>query len=228
MKKSKRVVENNKKVNRTKEYDIKEALNLLKETQTVDFDETVELHINLGVNPKYSDQNVRGSVVFPNGTGQDVSILVMTKSKVDEAKEAGADHVGLEEYIEKIEDGWTEVDCVVATPDAMGDIGKLGRILGPRGLMPNPKSGTLTNEVAKTIKELKAGKIEFKVDKFGVLHVPVGKISFPADNLEENINTLMEVVMSQKPNDIKSTYLQKITLSSTMGPGIKVNRSFVA
>ena len=228
MKKSKRVVENNKKVDRTKEYDIKEALNLLKETQTVDFDETVELHINLGVNPKYSEQNVRGSVVFPNGTGQDVSILVMTKSKVDEAKEAGADHVGLEEYIEKIEDGWTEVDYVVATPDAMGDIGKLGRILGPRGLMPNPKSGTLTNEVAKTIKELKAGKIEFKVDKFGVLHVPVGKISFPVDNLEENINTLMEVVMSQKPNDLKSTYLQKITLSSTMGPGIKVNRSFVA
>ncbi|MCF7741248.1 MAG: 50S ribosomal protein L1 [Candidatus Marinimicrobia bacterium] len=228
MKKSKRVVENNKKVDRTKEYDIKEALNLLKETQTVDFDETVELHINLGVNPKYSDQNVRGSVVFPNGTGQDVSVLVMTKSKVDEAKEAGADHVGLEEYIEKIEDGWTDVDYVVATPDAMGDIGKLGRILGPRGLMPNPKSGTLTNEVAKTIKELKAGKIEFKVDKFGVLHVPVGKISFPANNLEENINTLMEVVMSQKPNDLKSTYLQKITLSSTMGPGIKVNRSFVA
>ncbi len=228
MKKSKRVVENNKKVDKTKEYDIKEALNLLKETQTVDFDETVELHINLGVNPKYSDQNVRGSVVFPNGTGQEVSILVMTKSKVEEAQEAGADHVGLEEYIEKIEDGWTDVDYVVATPDAMGDIGKLGRILGPRGLMPNPKSGTLTNEVAKTIKELKAGKTEFKVDKFGVLHVPVGKISFPVDNLEENITTLMEVVMSQKPNDLKSTYLQKITLSSTMGPGIKVNRSFVA
>ncbi|MCF7885920.1 MAG: 50S ribosomal protein L1 [Candidatus Marinimicrobia bacterium] len=228
MKKSKRVIENNKKIDRTKEYEIQEALNLLKDIKTVDFDETVEVHLNLGVNPKYSEQNVRGSVVFPNGTGQEVSVLVMTKSKVDEAQEAGADHVGLDEYIEKIEDGWTDVDYIVATPDAMGDIGKLGRILGPRGLMPNPKSGTLTNEVAQTIKELKAGKIEFKVDKFGVLHVPVGKMSFSKEELRENIQTLLEVVMNQKPNDLKSTYLQKITLSSTMGPGIKVNKSFVA
>jgi len=228
MNKSKRVIENNDKVDKTKEYDINEALNLLKDIDTVQFDETVELHLNLGVNPKYSEQNVRGSVVFPNGTGQDVSVLVMTKSKVEEAEEAGADHVGLDEYIDKIEDGWTEVDYIVATPDAMGDIGKLGRILGPRGLMPNPKSGTLTNDVAQTIKELKAGKIEFKVDKVGVLHVLVGKMSFSAEDLKENIVTLMEVVMGQRPNDLKSTYLKKITLSSTMGPGIKVNKSFVA
>lgn len=228
MKKSKRVIENNKKVDKTKEYDINEALDLLKDTNTVKFDETIEIHLNLGVNPKYSEQNVRGSVVFPNGTGQEVSVLVMTKSKVDEAEEAGADHVGLDEYVEKIEDGWTDVDYVVATPDAMGDIGKLGRILGPRGLMPNPKSGTLTNDVAKAIKELKAGKIEFKVDKFGVLHVPVGKMSFSVEDLKENIKTLIDVVMGQKPKDLKATYLQKITLSSTMGPGIKINKSFVA
>jgi len=228
MKRSKRVIENNKKVENTKSYSLEEALNLLKDTETAKFDETVELHINLGVNPKYSEQNVRGTVVYPNGTGQDVDILVMTKTKEDEAEEAGADYVGLEEYIEKIEDGWTDVDYVVATPEVMSDIGKLGRILGPRGLMPNPKSGTLTEDISRVVKELKAGKVEFKVDSNGVLHVPAGKISFSVEELQENIEALMEVVNNQRPEGLDRTYLQKVTVTSTMGPGIKVKRSIFA
>ena len=228
MKRSKRVIENNKKVENTKSYSLEEALNLLKDTETAKFDETVELHINLGVNPKYSEQNVRGTVVYPNGTGQDVDILVMTKTKEDEAEDAGADYVGLEEYIEKIEDGWTDVDYVVATPEVMSDIGKLGRILGPRGLMPNPKSGTLTEDISRVVKELKAGKVEFKVDSNGVLHVPAGKISFSVEELQENIEALMEVVNNQRPEGLDRTYLQKVTVTSTMGPGIKVKRSIFA
>ena len=210
------------------EYPIDEGVMLLKQTATANFDETVELSVNLGIDPRHADQIVRGTVTLPNGTGKDVRVLVLTKgSAVTEAEDAGADYVGLEEYIEKIEGGWTDMDVVIATPDVMGQVGKLGRYLGPRGLMPNPKSGTVTNEVAATVKEMKAGKIEFRVDRFGIIHSIVGKASFEPPQLVENVKVLIGTLLRMRPAAAKGQYLRKVTISSTMGPGIKLDRSSV-
>ncbi len=225
---SKRVVSNKSKVDKTKTYPLDEAVSLLKDLDSANFDETVELHVNLGVNPRHADQNIRGTVAYPHGTGQEVRVLVMTKSKAEEAKAAGADYVGLEEYVKKIEDGWTDVDIIIATPEVMKDVGKLGRILGPKGLMPNPKSGTVTQDVKAAVAEVKAGRTEFRVDKHGIIHLPVGKMSFSSNEIVDNVNTLMATLMRKRPLSLKGTYLQKITLSSTMGPGIKVDKTTVA
>jgi large subunit ribosomal protein L1 len=227
MKVSRRVRENNSKVDRNREYNIRDAIKLLKSLNAPKFDETVEAHVNLGVDPKYADQNIRGSVLYPNGIGKKVRVLVLTKAKVDEANEAGADYVGLDEYIEKIQNGWLDFDVVIATSEVMGQVGKLGRILGPRGLMPNPKSGTVTNDVSKAVKEVKSGRVEIRVDKGGIIHSPVGKRSFPEDKLEENIKTLISILLKMKPSSAKGTYFKKLTLSTTMGPGIRVDKSTV-
>ncbi len=228
MKISKRHINNRNKVNRTKLYPLGEAITLLKEFENATFDETVEMHVNLGVDPRHADQNIRGTVSYPNGTGKEVKVLVLTKSKIDEAKEAGADFVGLDEYVEKIEDGWEDMDVVVCTPDAMSKVGKLGRILGPKGMMPSPKSGTLTNDIAKTVKEIKAGRVEYRVDKYGIIHVPVGKKSFDENMLEENIKTLMAELEKKRPNAVKGVYIRRISLTSTMGPGIKIDNASIA
>ncbi|MBS1270940.1 MAG: 50S ribosomal protein L1 [Candidatus Marinimicrobia bacterium] len=213
---------------RDEEYPVDEGVMLLKQTATAKFDETVELSVNLGVDPKHADQIVRGTVTLPNGTGQDVRVLVLAKGPAaTEAEEAGADYVGLDEYIEKIQDGWTDVDVVIATPDVMGEVGKLGRFLGPRGLMPNPKSGTVTSDVTKTVKEMKAGKIEFRVDRYGIIHSIVGKASFEPPELVENVKAFVSTLMRMRPPAAKGQYLRKVTISSTMGPGIKLDRSSV-
>lgn len=227
MKVSKRVRNNHKKVNRTKDYALDEAIELLKNCEGPKFDETIEAHVNLGVNPKYADQNIRGTVSYPHGTGRTIRVLVLTKSKVDEAQKAGADYVGLEEYVEKIQGGWADVDVVIATPDVMGDVGKLGRILGPKGLMPNPKAGTVTMDVAETVKEVKAGRVEFRVDKHGIIHSPVGKKSFPSENLAANVKMLINTLYRMRPATVKGIYFRKLTLSSTMGPGIRVDKASV-
>ncbi|MCK9244198.1 MAG: 50S ribosomal protein L1 [Candidatus Marinimicrobia bacterium] len=227
MKNSKRVEQNNKKVDRKKEYTLREALELLKNCNSVKFDETVEAHINLGVDPRHADQNIRGTVSYPHGTGRKVRVLVLTKSKVDEAIKAGADFAGLEEYIEKIQGGWADIDIIVATPDVMGQVGKLGKVLGPKGLMPNPKSGTVTNDVAAAVKEVKAGRVEVRVDKTGIIHTIVGKKSFPVENLEENLRTLVATLMRLRPQSAKGIYLQKVTLTTTMGPGVRIDKSTV-
>ncbi|MCK9482929.1 MAG: 50S ribosomal protein L1 [Candidatus Marinimicrobia bacterium] len=227
MKNSKRVEQNNKKVDRKKEYALREALELLKNCNSVKFDETVEAHINLGVDPRHADQNIRGTVSYPHGTGRKVRVLVLTKSKVDEAIKAGADFAGLEEYIEKIQGGWADIDIIVATPDVMGQVGKLGKVLGPKGLMPNPKSGTVTNDVAAAVKEVKAGRVEVRVDKTGIIHTIVGKKSFPVENLEENLRTLVATLMRLRPQSAKGIYLQKVTLTTTMGPGVRIDKSTV-
>ncbi|MBO8129887.1 MAG: 50S ribosomal protein L1 [Candidatus Marinimicrobia bacterium] len=227
MKVSKRVLKNKSLVDKTREYDLKEAIALIKKTDPPKFDETIEAHVNLGVDPRHADQNVRGTVYLPNGTGKKIRVLVLTKSKIEEAKEAGADYFGFEEYIEKIKNGWLEFDAVIATPDVMSEVGKLGRILGPRGLMPNPKSGTVTNDVAKAVNELKAGRIEVRVDKYGIIHAPVGKRSFTDEQLEENIRSLVSSLIKMKPPAAKGAYLKKITLASTMGPGVTVKRESV-
>ncbi|RKY57078.1 MAG: 50S ribosomal protein L1 [Candidatus Neomarinimicrobiota bacterium] len=227
MKVSKRVINNNIKVDRKKEYPIKEAISLLKSIESAKFDETVEVHVNLGVDPRHADQNIRGTVSYPYGTGKKVRVLVMTRTKVDEANKAGADYVGLEEYIEKIQKGWTDVDVIIATPDVMGQVGRLGKILGPKGLMPNPKSGTVTNDVAIAVKEVKAGRVEIRVDKSGIIHSPVGKMSFSEESIEENIKTLISNLIRMRPSAAKGVYLQKLTLTTTMGPGIHVDKSTV-
>ncbi|MDO9529744.1 MAG: 50S ribosomal protein L1 [Syntrophales bacterium] len=207
-----------------KKYVLKEALELLVSTSRVKFDETVDVAIRLGVNPRHADQMVRGSVVLPNGLGKSVRVLVFAKGdKEKEALDAGADIVGSDDIIEKIKGGWFEFDRVVATPDMMGSVGKLGKLLGPRGLMPNPKVGTVTFDVGTVVKELKAGKIEFRVEKAGIVHSPVGKVSFGVDKLLENILTLAETIVKLKPASSKGTYLKNISLSTTMGPGIKVD-----
>jgi large subunit ribosomal protein L1 len=218
------------KVNRMQEYDVAEAIEKVKEITTAKFDATVDIAMKLGVDPRHADQVVRGTVMLPHGTGKTVSVLVVCKdAKADEAREAGADFVGFEEYIEKIQDGWTGVDVVVATPDVMGQLGKVAKILGPRGLMPNPKSGTVTMDVAKAVREVKAGKIEFRVDKAGNIHAPVGKVSFDSEKLVVNINSFIKEVVRLKPSAAKGQYVQGITVSSTMSPGVKVKREkFVA
>ncbi|HKJ68212.1 MAG TPA: 50S ribosomal protein L1 [bacterium] len=213
---------------RATDYPLSEGVEILKRTATAGFDETVEVSVNLGVDPRHADQLVRGTVTLPHGTGQDVRVLVLTEGPAAaEAEEAGADYVGLDEYIEKIQSGWTDVDVVIATPDVMGQIGRLGKILGPRGLMPNPKSGTVTTEVGKTVEEMKAGKIEFRVDRFGIIHSVVGNASFQAEQLEENIRTLITTLMRLRPASAKGIYLRGLTIATTMGPGVKIDRSSV-
>ncbi|MDZ7772300.1 MAG: 50S ribosomal protein L1 [Balneolaceae bacterium] len=210
------------------EYTLEEAVDLVKKTSKVNFDASVDLDLRLGVDPRHADQMVRGSVSLPHGTGKEVRVLALVnEAKQEEAEQAGADHVGLDEYIEKIEDGWTDVDVIVATPDVMGKIGKLGRVLGPRGLMPNPKSGTVTNDVAETIKEVKAGKIDFRVDKYGILHASIGKVSFDAAELRDNALEFLRTVMRLRPASAKGLYIRSATMSSTMGPGIPLERSSV-
>lgn len=213
-----------KNFDRAKEYSLEEALKLIKELSYARFDETVEMAFNLGVDPKKTDQVVRGSVSLPHGIGKKVRVLVFAKGeKEKEAIEAGADYVGAEDLVEKIQKGWLDFDKAVATPDIMGLVGKLGKILGPRGLMPNPKLGTVTFDVAKAIKEIKAGKVEYKTDKAGVVHVPIGKVSFDIDRLLDNARTVVDSISKAKPSTSKGKYMKKIVISSTMGPGIKVD-----
>ncbi|WP_022834475.1 50S ribosomal protein L1 [Salisaeta longa] len=210
-------------------FNLREAAELVKATATANFDESVDIDLRLGVDPRHADQMVRGSVALPNGTGRDVTVLVLaSEGKQAEAEEAGADYVGLDEYVERIQnDNWLDFDVVIATPDVMGQVGRLGRILGPRGLMPNPKSGTVTMNVAEAIKEVKAGKIEFRVDKHGNLHTAIGKVSFDEDEIYENARAFMREVMRLRPPASKGLYLRSITISSTMGPPIAVDRSSV-
>ncbi|BCB95720.1 50S ribosomal protein L1 [Dissulfurispira thermophila] len=214
------------KIDLTKEYPVEEAISLLKDNRVAKFDETVDMAINLGVDAKKSDQMVRGTVVLPYGTGKTVRVLVFAKGeKEKEAKEAGADYVGAEDLVEKIGQGWLEFDKAVATPDLMGLVGKLGKILGPRGLMPNPKLGTVTFDIAKAVKEIKSGKVEYKVEKAGIVHVPIGKVSFDKEKLVENTMAVLKSVIKAKPATSKGKYIKKITMSSTMGPGIKIDIS---
>ena len=223
-KRGKRYKELMEKFDRTKLYDPKSALALIKELSNVKFDETVELHARLGVNPKQADQNLRGTVVLPHGTGRTVRVVVFAKGeKVKEAEAAGADFVGAEDLAEKIEGGWLDFDVAVATPDMMSLVGKLGRVLGPQGLMPNPKAGTVTFEVGKAVEEIKAGKIEYRVDKAGIIHLPIGKISFSTEALLDNFKEVMDTLVREKPAAAKGKYLRSVVISSTMGPGIKVD-----
>jgi large subunit ribosomal protein L1 len=215
------------KIDRDVVYELEEALNLLRETATARFDESVDMAVRLGVNPRHADQMVRGTVMLPHGTGKETRVLVFAKGeKEKEATDAGADFAGAEELIDKVSKGWLEFDKAIATPDMMGMVGKLGKVLGPRGLMPNPKIGTVTFNIAEAVSELKKGKIEFKVDKAGIVHVAIGKISFVAGNLRENITSLTDMLIKQKPATSKGVYMRGIVLSTTMGPGIKVSPAF--
>jgi large subunit ribosomal protein L1 len=210
------------KVDRTREYPIPDAVALVKDSSFAKFDETVDVAVNLGVDPRHADQVVRGTVVLPHGTGKSVRVLVITQGdRVREAEAAGADFVGVE-YIQKIKDGWLDTDVIVATPDVMGQLGALGKVLGPRGLMPNPKAGTVTMDVTKAVREIKAGKIEFRVDKSGNVHAPVGKVSFTAPNLAANVQAFMDTIARAKPAAAKGTYIRSATISSTMGPGVRL------
>lgn len=213
-----------KKVDISKLYSLEEAAKLAKETNTAKFDATIDIAIRLGIDPKKSNQIVRGTAMLPHGTGKSVRVLALVPpDKEEEAKKAGADYVGLDEYIEKIKNGWTDVDVIITTPSVMGKVGALGKILGPRGLMPNPKTGTVTMEVGKAVQEAKAGKVEFKTDKTGIIHSVVGKSSFDPKQIAENANEIIQTVLKLKPATAKGTYIKSITLSSTMGPGIKVD-----
>jgi len=210
-------------VDSDKRYQVDEAIELLKKCHTVKFDQSVDVAVRLGVEPKHADQMVRGAVVLPHGTGKSVRVLVFAKGdKVAEARDAGADHVGGDDLVEKIKGGWLEFDKVCATPDMMGAVGKIGRILGPRGMMPNPRTGTVTFEVGKAVEALKGGKIDFRVEKAGILHAPIGRISFDNDKLAENFRTLMEQIMRLKPASAKGTYLRSVTLAGTMTPGVRL------
>jgi large subunit ribosomal protein L1 len=211
------------KVDQAREYAVPEAAKLVKDAAFAKFNETVDVVVRLGVDPRHADQVVRGTVALPHGTGKSVRVLVVTQGeKVKDAELAGADYVGVE-YIQKMKDGWLEFDVMVATPDVMGQLGQLGRILGPRGLMPNPKAGTVTMDVAKAVKEIKAGKIEYRVDKTGNVHAPVGKVQFSADQIADNVTAFLEAIARAKPSSAKGTYLKGATVSSTMGPGIKLD-----
>ena len=225
MKRGKKYVEAAKLVDRTVQYDPAEAIDLVKKTAVAKFDETIEAHIRLGVDGRHADQQVRGAVVLPHGTGKKVRVLVFAKGdKVAEAEAAGADYVGGEELIPKIQnEGWCEFDVVVATPDMMGVVGRLGRVLGPKGLMPNPKAGTVTMDVTKAVNDIKAGKIEYRLDKANIIHCPVGKASFTAEQLNDNFNTLMDAIVKAKPASAKGQYMKSVTITSTMGPGVKVS-----
>ena len=224
MKKGKKYSDSLKLIDRTKQYDPEEAIELVKQTAKAKFDETVEISVRLGVDPRHADQQVRGAVVLPNGTGKQVTVLAICKGdKVAEAQAAGAEYVGAEDMIAKIQGGWFDFDVVVATPDMMGQVGRLGRVLGPKGLMPSPKAGTVTMDVTKAVNDIKAGKVEYRVDKTAIIHCPVGKASFENDKLGENLRTLMEAIIKAKPAAAKGTYIRSAVISTTMGPGIKLN-----
>lgn len=228
-KNTKKHTEARAKVDRTKSYQLSDALGVIKETAHAKFDETVDVAVRLGVDPRHADQMVRGAVVLPNGLGKNVRVLVFAKGEKDrEAREAGADHVGAEDLVAKIQEGWFDFDTAIATPDMMGVVGKIGKLLGPRGLMPNPKVGTVTFEIERAIKESKAGKVEFRVEKAGIVHAPVGKVSFESDKLKENVLALVDALVKAKPTAAKGNYLKKISISSTMGPGIMLDINDVA
>ncbi len=225
MKHGKKYTDSVKTIDRTKQYDPAEALSLVVDTAKAKFDETVEVHVRLGVDSRHADQQVRGAVVLPNGTGKQVRVLVFAKGEnVKLAEEAGAEYVGAEEFVTKIQnDGFMDFDVVIATPDMMGVVGRLGKVLGPRGLMPNPKAGTVTPDVARAVTEAKAGKIEYRLDKTNIIHCPIGKASFKAEKLEENFNTLMEAIVKAKPVAAKGQYIKSCVVASTMGPGVRIN-----
>ncbi|HJA70296.1 MAG TPA: 50S ribosomal protein L1 [Candidatus Lachnoclostridium stercoravium] len=225
MKRGKRYIEAAKTVDRGTLYDVADAISLVKKNASAKFDETIEAHLRTGCDGRHADQQIRGAVVLPHGTGKSVRILVFAKGpKADEAQAAGADFVGAEELIPKIQnEGWLDFDVVVATPDMMGVVGRLGRVLGPKGLMPNPKAGTVTMDVAKAIAEIKAGKIEYRLDKTNIIHVPVGKASFTEEQLADNFQTFIDTIIKARPSTLKGTFLKSVTLTSTMGPGVKLN-----
>ena len=225
MKHGKRYAESAKEIDRTKVYDLDEAIALVKKNATAKFDETIEAHVRTGCDGRHADQQIRGSVVLPHGTGKTVRILVFAKdAKADEAKAAGADYVGAEDMVQKIQkENWFDFDAVVATPDMMSVVGRLGRILGPRGMMPNPKTGTVTMDVTGAINDIKAGKIEYRLDKTNIIHCPVGKASFTEEQLRDNLNTLFEVLIKARPAAVKGQFMKSVTLTSTMGPGVRVN-----
>jgi len=221
---SNRYTNNFKTIDRDSVYLLDEAVKLIKSSSPVKFDETIDICVNLGVDPRHADQIVRGTVSMPNGTGKDVSILVLAKGDlVDKAKEAGADFAGSDEFLEKIKSGWTAIDVIIATPEMMPELGKHGRVLGPRGLMPNPKTGTVTNDVEKAVKEVKSGKIEFKVEKNGIVHAGVAKMSFDEDKISQNISAFINAINKARPSGVKGVYIKKVTLSSSMGPGVKID-----
>lgn len=224
-KRGKKYVEASKLYDRMELYDVNEAIDLTIKTASAKFDETIEVHMKLGVDGRHADQQVRGAIVLPHGTGKTVKVLVFAKGpKAQEAEDAGADYVGAEELAQKIQQqNWFDFDVVVATPDMMGVVGRLGKILGPKGLMPNPKSGTVTMDIAKALEEIKAGKVEYRLDKTNIIHTPIGKKSFGSEKLQENFNALLEAVIKAKPSSAKGQYLRSVTVASTMGPGIKVN-----
>ena len=230
MKRSNRYKSNFEQLDRTKEYSLPEGVTILKGYTSAKFDETVDITVNLGVDPKHADQIVRGTVSLPNGTGKDVRVLVLCKGEyVVIAEEAGAEFVGSDDFIDKIKGGWLDVDVIIATPDMMASVGKIGRILGTRGLMPNPKSGTVTADIKKAVAEVKSGRIEFRVDKYGIIHTVVGKLSFSEDQLVENTRVLIGALLRAKPSSSKGTYLKKISISATMGPGLKLDKNaFIA
>ena len=225
MKRGKKYIETAKLVDKAVQYEVADAVELVKKTAVAKFDETIEAHIRLGVDGRHADQQIRGAVVLPNGTGKTVKVLVFAKGdKINEAEAAGADYVGGEELIPKIQnDGWLDFDVVVATPDMMGVVGRLGRVLGPKGLMPNPKAGTVTMDVTKAVQDIKAGKVEYRLDKANIVHVPVGKASFSTEQLVENVDALMGAITKAKPAAAKGQYYKSVTLASTMGPGVKVS-----
>jgi large subunit ribosomal protein L1 len=228
MKVSKRFKSVKEKVDINKEYTLDEAVKKLKEVSNVKFTESLDCAIRLGVDPRHADQMIRGTVSLPNGTGKQVKVLVVAKgSKAQDALDAGADYAGFEEYLEKIKGGWTDIDVIIATPDVMGELGKLGRILGPKGLMPNPKSGTVSMDVANAVKEVKAGKIEFRVDKTGIIHTSLGKIDFTEDKLVENARAFLTTIVKMKPSSAKGQYVRSLYLSTTMGPGLKISKDEV-
>lgn len=225
MKVAKRVKAVNKNIDKNKEYTLAEAIQLLKDNSKVKFTESLDCAIRLGVDPRHADQMIRGTVSLPHGTGKKVSVLVVAKGALAEtALQAGAEYAGFEEYIEKIKSGWADIDVIIATPDVMGELGKLGRVLGPKGLMPNPKSGTVTQDVAKAVKEVKAGKIEFRVEKAGIVHTSLGKLNFTTEQLTENAKAFLLTIVKMKPSSAKGTYVKSLYLSSTMGPGLKITK----
>ena len=226
-----KITKNRKKINseldQTKNYSVIDAIKMLKSLKFTKFDESIDLAINLGVDPRHADQNIRLTTSLPHGTGKEVKVLVVTQGpKEQEAKDAGADYVG-KEFLEKLKSGWDDVDKIVATPDMMPELGKLGKVLGPKGLMPNPKSGTVTTDIASSVKEIKAGKIELRVEKNGIVHAQCGKSSFEESALEQNVKTIYETIMKAKPASVKGTYLKKMTISSSMGPGIKIDHGSI-
>ena len=226
MKHGKKYVESAKLIDRSVQYDVPEALDLTVKTGKAKFDETVEVHVRLGVDGRHADQQVRGAVVLPNGTGKTIRALVFAKGdKVQAALDAGADYAGAEELVAKIQGGWMDFDVVIASPDMMGLVGRLGKVLGPRGLMPNPKAGTVTPDVAKAVTDAKAGKIEYRLDKSNIIHCPIGKASFGAEKLQDNFNTLMGAVIKAKPAAAKGQYIKSCVIASTMGPGVKINQA---